>query len=371
MENENILDYLDKIVDLNCAQEEIFLNYYYLTDYLRKINFKASLKNCLYVLNKNTNVLFLIKKIVEDNKEDILKGNFTIFTKDIILINLIKAYCFSTNIDYERKRSKISHVDSPILAAKEEEKLFTLYFKGNKKAKEVIALRNINLVKFFVSKQAQKYEIKDENTINDMVSAGILGMYSAIENFSLGYGKFSTYASSRIMKEIMNSLKCNKYLGVKSKYYIDKERFLSQMETQLANELKRMPTKQELADYVNISLDKLEEFNNRSISFVDIYNKDDNTNLLDIIKSNDNIDPDLTYEEMTSIFDKCNLSSIQRRNLEAYCFGNLNYNEIAKVYNISRQAVYHSIELAVKKILASREGKRYINAITNKKDYRR
>ena len=366
------LDYLDKIINIHYSDDEFFMNYYRLTDHLRAINFDASFPNCLMLFNNNLKILRLVKHIVENNIDDILAGSFTKFTKDLMLINLIKAYCFSNEIKYREKNIVIKHIDSPILAAKEEIALFRLWAKGNKDAKDIIILKNLNLVRYFAYKIADKYEIKDPNLIDDMISTGTIGLFKAINNFSLEAGvKFSTYASKYVINEITVFLRCNNSVISKPKARADQQNKLNRQINDLAVTLGRYPTKIELADYLGISIDNLEKFEKKRVEVEDAYQdvNGEQINILDNTKSCDAIDQDMEVIELSELFDRCKLTQIQKRNLEAYCFFNQGFKEIGDTYGVTKQAINISINNAIAKIQKTKEGNDFINGIIGQRTY--
>lgn len=89
------------------------------------------------------------------------------------------------------------------------EELFELYSKGDNKAKELLILNNINLVKciakrYFIIFEVSSYKDYD---FEDLVQVGIIGLIKAIEKYNPALGcKFSTYAVNWIKQTIRRAL---------------------------------------------------------------------------------------------------------------------------------------------------------------------
>lgn len=362
MKKKKDLSYVDNIINLDCPSETLFLNYYRLTDCLRKLEFEASKSNCLILLNNNPKVLKLIKHIIDNNIEDVVAGNFTNFTKDIILINLMIAYCDSTNIKIANKRINIKQINSPVLALKEEKKLFELYQNGLNEARDIIILRNLNLVRHFAHKYATKYDIKEIDTINDLISCGTIGLYDAINSFDLNRGKFSTFAAGRIIHEICSYLKYQNFVITKPKAYVDKKIYITKKTNELTIILGRKPSNEEIADYVGMTLEALENFYAQELQTTEpfVLIKDEKQSIWDYIESDDKIDQDLIDNEIIELFDKCKLTSYQRKCLMLYCFYDMSFQEIGNIYGVTRQSVHNVIKAALVKIKKSTCGKQYI-----------
>jgi RNA polymerase sigma factor FliA len=89
----------------------------------------------------------------------------------------------------------------------------------------------------------------------DLVSYGIFGLIDAIEKFEPERGfKFETYAIARIKGAILDELRAIDWVprSVRSK-----ARVIERTYQRLENELRRTPTESELADALEITLDKL------------------------------------------------------------------------------------------------------------------
>jgi RNA polymerase sporulation-specific sigma factor len=81
-----------------------------------------------------------------------------------------------------------------------EEKYLKLCAEGDKGARNMLIEHNLRLV----AHVAKKYDNKNGETLDDLVSIGTIGLIKAIESYTLGKGtKLSTYAAKCIENEIL------------------------------------------------------------------------------------------------------------------------------------------------------------------------
>ena len=165
-----------------------------------------------------------------------------------------------------------------------------MYIRYNK-AKEKYINSNIKLVEF-----ALNNTFKKEERTEDLYQDGIVGLINAINTFDIRKGNaFSTYAVTVIKNHlILESLKYTYGIRLSQNLNQQKRKF-DKVRTTLINELTRIPTNKEIADYLNIPLEKYEE-----ISSLIYKLQCESTNR--IIKKN----PDYEYEIEETIMDKDN-----------------------------------------------------------------
>jgi RNA polymerase primary sigma factor len=143
----------------------------------------------------------------------------------------------------------------PLLSAADEVELSKRIERGDLEAKERMVNSNLRLV-VSIAKKYQGHEL----SLLDLIQEGILGLIRAAEKFDWRKGyKFSTYATFWIRQAIQRGM-ANQGRTIRLPVHIgQRERKISRAERELAVELERVPTDEEIAKRADITLKELRE----------------------------------------------------------------------------------------------------------------
>lgn len=171
----------------------------------------------------------------------------------------------------------------PVLTAEEERWLACRIAAGDAEAKQHFIEANLRLV-VSVAKRYQGHGLD----LNDLIQEGNLGLMRAVERFDAARGyKFSTYATWWIRQAITRAL-IDQAPTIRLPVHMDETiRRVYKGEAELAQQLQRDPTRQELADYLGMRLQRMNAINAAShitISLDRPLGEDEEDTLLDVVE---------------------------------------------------------------------------------------
>jgi RNA polymerase sigma factor FliA len=232
--------------------------------------------------------------------------------------------------------------------------------------RDALILEHLPQIKYIAQRISTKLPSHVE--LNDLVSAGILGLLDAIEKFDPNRGvKFKTYAELRIKGAILDSLRnldwAPRSLRKKSK---DLERVYREIEQRLG----RPATEKEVCEAMEISLDEFYELVDQIKglnlgSFQEMSGKDEEKNSEPLVK----YVPDAPQLDPFFVFHKSEIQGImsmaidtlpkkERMVVSLYYYDELTMKEIGKVLGVNESRVS---QLHTKAMLRLRTKLRKVN----------
>lgn len=169
--------------------------------------------------------------------------------------------------------------------------------KSNKKFRDEIIVQYIYLVRYAVSRI--KVSLPVTISIEDITGYGVEGLINAVERFSpLKNARFETYALIRIRGAILDKIRSQDFLPRSVRKKIKE---IKQAAEVLKQNLGRTPTSGEIADYLDMEVDKVNAIISEDVTITSIYDKkgssDDSMEIIDTIEDSNKLNPQERMEE--------------------------------------------------------------------------
>lgn len=218
------------------------------------------------------------------------------------------------------------------------------YARFEKSDREKLIKEFIPVIKHLALKVSKGHE--DGALIEDLISAGIVGLLEALERYEPERGvKLKTYAYLRIKGAMIDELRSKDFF---SRVARSRNRQIEEAVRILEVKLKRPPEESEVAEFLQIDLEDyrkmLNEYKDLHVISIDeiseIFSEDRETILRYIMNENSEDYP-FELKELERILAKEieRLPEKQRLVLTLYYYEDLNMKEIAKVLNITEARV--------------------------------
>ncbi len=215
------------------------------------------------------------------------------------------------------------------------------------------------LIKFIAQKIAIRLPSNIE--LDDLISSGVIGLMDAIDKYDpTRDNKFKTYAEFRIRGAILDELRAQDWVPRSIR---DKSKLIDKTISQLEVDLGRIPTDEEIATALNVSIDEFHSLINqvRPVSLLSI---DESQTFSDVDKKS--ILNILEGCKLNNPFNQLNVKSVkdivtmaieelperQRLVLSLYYYEDLNLKEIGKVLRVTESRVSQLHAQAVTRLRA-------------------
>lgn len=127
--------------------------------------------------------------------------------------------------------------------------------KGDSKARNALVERYLHIVRFVAERIFSK--LPNSVDFDDLTSAGIFGLFNAIDGYDFKRGtKFETYCATRVRGAILDELRSQDWVP---RLIRAKANRIQSTYEELENKLQREPTKEEMAEYLDVSLSEYEQ----------------------------------------------------------------------------------------------------------------
>ncbi|EHL17261.1 FliA/WhiG family RNA polymerase sigma factor [Peptoanaerobacter stomatis] len=225
-----------------------------------------------------------------------------------------------------------------------------------KQLKEEIITNYIGLVKIVSGKLFNYYAQKIE--YDDLMGYGVIGLIDAIDKYDYTKNiKFETYASIRIRGEIIDQIRNLDWIPRSIR---KKMKTLNTTIEKLESQLGREATRQEISEYMQISLKEVDELFEETTTYNIVSIEDEITEnyklqIMDDKKENspeENLIYKDTIKELAKAIDT--LKEKEKLVINLYYYENLTYKEISEIVGVSESRISQIISsclIKIKKIL--------------------
>lgn len=231
------------------------------------------------------------------------------------------------------------------LAEDELESLWHEYFKDktNKTVRDTLIVQYIYLIRYVVGRV--KVTLPATISIEDIAGYGVEGLINAIERYSPQKNtRFETYALIRIRGAILDRIRAQDFLPRSVRKKI---KDIKAAQEYLKQELGRMPTTTEVANYLQMDPDKVSQIMSEDMTITSIYEKrgstDDSIEIIDTIEDTGKLTPQEHAEEKNVKHELeralQRLPERERIIMVLYYQENMTLREIGETINMSESRV--------------------------------
>ncbi len=215
--------------------------------------------------------------------------------------------------------------------------------KSDKVSRDTLIVQYIYLVRYAVGRV--KVTLPSTISVEDIAGYGVEGLINAIERFSpVKNTRFETYALIRVRGAILDRIRSQDFLPRSVRKKI---KDVKQAAETLKQELGRVPTTTEIAQYLDMEPEKVSQILSEDVVVTSIYDKrgtsDDSMEIIDTIEDSNKLNPQERMEEQTVKTDLQKalqrLPERERVLMVLYYQENMTMKEIGETLNMSESRV--------------------------------
>ncbi len=168
--------------------------------------------------------------------------------------------------------------------------------KSDKHSRDALIVQYIYLVRYVVGRV--KVSLPSVISVEDIAGYGVEGLINAVERFSPQKNtRFETYALIRIRGAILDKIRAQDFLPRSVRKKIKDIKLATET---LKQDLGRIPTTSEIANYLDMDVEKVNQIISEDVTVTSIYDKrggsEDSMEIIDTIES-DKLNPQERMEE--------------------------------------------------------------------------
>ena len=226
--------------------------------------------------------------------------------------------------------------------------------KTDKSARDMLIVQYIYLIRYVVGRV--KVTLPATISIEDIAGYGVEGLINAIERYSPQKNtRFETYALIRIRGAILDRIRAQDFLPRSVRKKI---KDIKSAQEHLKQELGRMPTTQEVAEYIDMEPEKVIQLLSEDTTMTSLYDKkgsnEDSVEIIDTIEDTNKLNPQEQAEEknVKQELEKALLRLPERERviMVLYYQENLTLKEIGETIGMSESRVCQLHAQAIMKL---------------------
>lgn len=226
--------------------------------------------------------------------------------------------------------------------------------KSNKQSRDALIVQYIYLVRYAVGRI--KVSLPATISVEDITGYGVEGLINAVERFSpLKNARFETYALIRIRGAILDKIRSQDFLPRSVRKKIKEVKQVAEI---LKQEYGRVPTSSEIANYLNMDVEKVNTIMAEDVTITSIYDKrgssEDSMEIIDTIEDSTKLNPQERLEEKNVKTDLqkalLRLPERERVLMVLYYQENMTMKEIGATLNMSESRVCQLHAQAIMKL---------------------